>query len=305
MKPGTKRIIAGALLVFIGVVVVPMALILPLFGTDTGQTRFRVPGSIRVDVDEPGRYYLWNEYKTIFDGKTYNRSQSLPDGLVIRIFNADTGRPIPFETDTNISSTTGARASNAIGYIDLEQPGTVVIDVSGGDQERIFFFSRSILQTLMMRVFGSVVGAMAGLLAGLGLIIWGVIRLNQPDADSPAGLPATDDDQQARTWAILCHLSALAGLTGIPFGNILGPLIVWLIKKDQYPFADAQGRESLNFQISMTLYTMLAGLLCFVLIGFLLLPVLLIANLVLVIRACLKTNKGAAYQYPLTIRLIR
>ncbi|MDY6905930.1 MAG: DUF4870 domain-containing protein [Thermodesulfobacteriota bacterium] len=104
---------------------------------------------------------------------------------------------------------------------------------------------------------------------------------------------------------MLCHLSALAGLTGIPFGNIIGPLIVWLIKKDQFPFVDAQGRESLNFQISMTLYTMLAVLLCFVLIGFLLLPVLLIANLVLIILACLKTSKGIAYRYPLTIRLIR
>ena len=53
---------------------------------------------------------------------------------------------------------------------------------------------------------------------------------------------------------MLCHLSSLAGSV-IPFGNIVGPLVVWLIKKDEYAFVDDQGKESLNFQISITIYT--------------------------------------------------
>ena len=80
-------------------------------------------------------------------------------------------------------------------------------------------------------------------------------------------------DKDARLWAMLCHLSTFAGMVGIPFGNILGPLIIWLIKKDEYPFVDDQGKEALNFQISMTVYLIVSVLLCFVLVGFILLPI--------------------------------
>ncbi|MEW6113824.1 MAG: DUF4870 domain-containing protein, partial [Thermodesulfobacteriota bacterium] len=60
--------------------------------------------------------------------------------------------------------------------------------------------------------------------------------------------------KQATNWGMLCHLSALLGLVLISFGHILGPLVVWLFKKNDDPFIDEQGKESLNFQISMTIY---------------------------------------------------
>ncbi len=109
---------------------------------------------------------------------------------------------------------------------------------------------------------------------------------------------------QDRTWIILSHLTAITLFIGIPFGNIIGPLVIWLLKKQEMPAVDAHGKESLNFQISMTLYTFLAGLSCFVFIGFVLLPVVLVANLVLIIIASIKASNGEFYRYPLTIRLI-
>jgi uncharacterized Tic20 family protein len=112
-------------------------------------------------------------------------------------------------------------------------------------------------------------------------------------------------DKEAYTWGMLCHLTALSLYVGIPFGNLIGPLIVWLIKKDHYPFVDEQGKESLNFQISMTIYGIIAGILCLILIGFLLLLVLLVLEIVLVIIATVRTSKGEAYRYPLTIRFIK
>lgn len=84
---------------------------------------------------------------------------------------------------------------------------------------------------------------------------------------------------QDRTWVILCHLTALSLFVGVPFGNVIGPLIVWLLKKNESAAVDDQGKESLNFQISMCIYTLLAGLSLFVVIGFVLLPLALIANL--------------------------
>ena len=118
-------------------------------------------------------------------------------------------------------------------------------------------------------------------------------------------------DQQNRTWAMLCHLSALAGLI-IPFGNIVGPLVVWLIKKDEMPIVNEYGKESLNFQISMSIYMcalgIVAAILAFVMVGFILFPligVVGLADLVLVIIASMQANKGIAYRYPFNLRLVK
>lgn len=107
-----------------------------------------------------------------------------------------------------------------------------------------------------------------------------------------------------RTWVILCHLTAISLFIGVPFGNVIGPLIIWLIKKGESTTVDTHGKESLNFQISMTIYTFLAGLSCFVMIGFVLLPAVLLANLIFIIIASIKASNGEFYRYPLTIRFI-
>ena len=110
---------------------------------------------------------------------------------------------------------------------------------------------------------------------------------------------------------MLAHLSALVGLL-VPIGNIIGPLVVWLLKRDQSGEIDEHGKESVNFQISMFIYiavlSVVAFILMFVLIGFLLIPVialLCLADVVFVIIASIKANDGQMYRYPLTIRLVK
>ncbi len=114
-----------------------------------------------------------------------------------------------------------------------------------------------------------------------------------------------DENKKAVTWATFCHVAALSLYLGIPFGHIIAPLIIWLIKKNDFPFVDEQGKESLNFQISMTIYAIIVGILCYVFVGFMLLPVLVIAHITLIIIAIVKTNKGESYRYPFTIRVIK
>jgi hypothetical protein len=104
-------------------------------------------------------------------------------------------------------------------------------------------------------------------------------------------------------WAMLAHLSALSGFI-IPFGSILGPLIIWLIKRDEMSFVNDQAKEALNFNISMTIYMLVSLVLVFVVIGIPLMIVLGIAWLVLAILAAVKANEGVAYRYPLTLRLV-
>ena len=108
-----------------------------------------------------------------------------------------------------------------------------------------------------------------------------------------------------RTWAMLCHFSALLIFVGIPFSNILAPLIIWLIKKEEMPFVEDQGKEVLNFQISMTIYLLISGILCFILIGIPFVIGLVIFNVIITIIAGIKAIDGKSYQYPINLRLIK
>jgi hypothetical protein len=112
------------------------------------------------------------------------------------------------------------------------------------------------------------------------------------------------DDRDERMWGMFCHLAAFAGIIIPIAGNIVGPLIVYLLKKDEYSFVDDQGKESLNFQITVTLLLFASGLLIIVGIGALLLAVIGIAALVFTIIAAVKANEGEFYRYPWSIRFL-
>lgn len=125
------------------------------------------------------------------------------------------------------------------------------------------------------------------------------------------------------TYGMLCHLLALCALLGVPMGNILGPLIMWLIKKEEDPFVDRCGKESLNFQITATLagialivMGMVAAFIAIIpivgLISFLLFPLiglgflaLIIAAIAYTVIASIKASEGIYYVYPYTLRLIK
>ena len=119
---------------------------------------------------------------------------------------------------------------------------------------------------------------------------------------SPAGGPGVPGSVAAgssddNTMGMLAHLLAIVS-------GFLGPLIIWLMKKDTSPYVDYHGKEALNFQITMFFAWMASFVLAFVLIGFLLMPILLIVGIVLPIMGGLAANKGEYYKYPLTLRLI-
>ncbi len=115
----------------------------------------------------------------------------------------------------------------------------------------------------------------------------------------------TSPSKEERTWAMVAHLSAFAGHVLPGVGQLVGPLVVWLIKRDSMPYVDNQGKEALNAQISFTIYGAIAWVLCFVLIGFLFLFVIYVADIVLVIMAAIAANEGKPYRYPLIFRLVK
>ncbi|HEY2787595.1 MAG TPA: DUF4870 domain-containing protein [Fimbriiglobus sp.] len=111
---------------------------------------------------------------------------------------------------------------------------------------------------------------------------------------APAGPPTSDD----RTMGLLCHLGGI-------IGSFLLPLIVWLIKKDTSAFVNDQGKEALNFQITMLIGWAVAGVLSCVGIGLILFPIIWVLNLVFCVMGAMAANKGERYRYPFNIRILK
>ena len=110
-------------------------------------------------------------------------------------------------------------------------------------------------------------------------------------------------NKDERTWAMLCHLSAFAGFI-VPFGSIIGPLIIWLIKKDEMQMVNEHGKKALNFQITMAIAYIICFVLMFVVIGVILLPIVAIFSFIMVVLASIKANEGKEFNYPLSLNSV-
>jgi len=117
--------------------------------------------------------------------------------------------------------------------------------------------------------------------------------------------PSAAPTENERTWGMLAHLSALAGLVVPLFGIVLGPLVVWLAKRDESVFVAAHAKEALNFNISVLLGAIVCMLLMLVFIGVLLGTALFIAWLVMTLVAAIKASEGHPYRYPFSLRLVK
>ena len=113
-------------------------------------------------------------------------------------------------------------------------------------------------------------------------------------------------NRDARMWAMFCHLAGLAGyVIPIIISGIIAPLVIWQIKKEDDPFIDQNGKEAVNFQISIGIYELVSIPLCFICIGFATLIAAAIFNVVFLIIAAIKANNGESYRYPLCIRFLK
>lgn len=112
------------------------------------------------------------------------------------------------------------------------------------------------------------------------------------------------DNPQERNWGMFCHLSALAGCI-IPFGNIIGPLIVYSSKRQEFDFVDDQGKESLNFQITMTIALLVAGFLVLILVGIFLVILVGLVSLIFTVVGAVKAAEGEFYRYPFSYSFLK
>ena len=113
------------------------------------------------------------------------------------------------------------------------------------------------------------------------------------------------DEKQARNWGMLCHVAAFVGLIIPLVGNIVGPLVIWLLKREEHPFIDEQGKESLNFEITISICGVIAGILSCLGIGIILGVIVAVVWIVFVIIASIKASAGEHYRYPFALRLVK
>ncbi|WP_197722073.1 DUF4870 domain-containing protein [Sulfuriflexus mobilis] len=252
------------------------------------QARYRFP--LRVDVKDPEGKLLHSYECDLAWDRCGNRSQKNADinsqGGSLQVthqldsFGVGAAEAIHLEALLGSDNRYAATASNVqlIIYDQVESPGGWYI--SG--------FALCLLGPILF-----IVGLLMFLLA--------------PTAKGAMPAAPTEDtptDVSSRNMAMAVHLSALIAWVGVPFGHIIGPLVVWLTQKDKSAFIDRHGRESLNFQLSITLYSLLALVLCFIFIGCLLLLAIFVMHLTLSIIAAMHANEGQHYRYPMTIRFI-
>ncbi len=111
-------------------------------------------------------------------------------------------------------------------------------------------------------------------------------------------------EDEERKWALFAHIGTFSSMF-VPLGNIIAPIVIWQMKKNESPFVVEQAKESLNFQITLMIYGLISFLLVFIIIGFFLIFALVIFGLIIVIVAGVKANAGEHYRYPITLRLIK
>src|ERR1041385_7405172 len=113
MKRGVKTIIAGGVLFVFGVLVIPLLLVGSLLLQKSDEVQFKVPGTAEATVEAPGRYYLWNDYDTVYNGKSYHNSETLPGGMDIKITDPD-GAVMTLVDNASITVTSNGNAKHAI-----------------------------------------------------------------------------------------------------------------------------------------------------------------------------------------------
>ena len=118
------------------------------------------------------------------------------------------------------------------------------------------------------------------------------------NTEQTVGAEQTEIKKDDRNMAMLCHLLAI-------FTGFLGPLIIWLIKKDDSPFVDDQGKEALNFQLTVLIAMVVSGFLTIICIGAVMLAAVWIVDIIFCILASIKSSRGEAYRYPMSIRFIK
>lgn len=185
MKSGSKRIILGLALGIGGIATVAVTLAGLVRGTSLVE-QAKVPGTLQAKVEEAGRYYLWDNHWTIFEGERIQYPADCPADAKITVQDS-TGQDLQFVPDSSEGWSIGNSGKTSIGYVDLPGSAELRIEVGAVGRDRVVSFSNTTVQDELWRKLGGFgVGILVGLI-GLPIVIWGFIaRLRRPRSKGTA-----------------------------------------------------------------------------------------------------------------------
>ena len=145
MKKPMKLLISGVILFVGGIIayaILMIYLFLPLWNVliCNDDIQFLIPGSVEIEIEDEGRYYLWNDYQTVYEGKTYSLPEEVPDNLIISLKTKDGALHYDIIGKTSISSSSYPTSKKSIGYFDITVPGDYILEVKGESKPRVFSF---------------------------------------------------------------------------------------------------------------------------------------------------------------------
>ena len=179
MKKPVKLLIYGIVLFILGAFVLPLfltaSIFIPMLTADPN-IQFLIPGDVEINVEEAGKYYLWNEYETVYEGETYSKPKNLPDNLKISMQKEDGTLQLNFVGDRSISISSGSSARHSIGYFEIAEAGDYILNVQGETDPRVFSFGISRLSFFRI-VLTFLIGGTACLVFGIGGFALGVVGI--------------------------------------------------------------------------------------------------------------------------------
>jgi uncharacterized Tic20 family protein len=266
----------------------------------SGGTPLNVPGETTIDATESGTYVIFYETSAFSEFNIGN--YLLGRDFDIEIMDLATGEELKLKPAAfGGTETYGTTVRQAIAEIQFDTVGyyhaAVVGDLPGRDG---LLIRRVNYAAAIKGIVWAMVLFFIGFIAGPVMALVVLVR-RQNNKNKQLNKPLSEDEE--RKWAMFAHIGTFSSMI-VPLGNIIAPIVIWQMKKNESPFVVEQAKESLNFQISLMIYSIISILLCLIIIGFFLIFALVIFGLIIVIVAGVKANDGEHYRYPMTLRLI-
>jgi uncharacterized Tic20 family protein len=291
-----------ALLIFLAGPLLSAYLVYNFFKAPKQALALSIPQNAVINIPQPGQYTLWLESQQKLDSSTLNLLKNIN-----LVFTDPTGKTINFVAKVGWHGAVDNTVHTSLGSIYFDTSGQYqVTTVTPYNNVPVKVYLRqpsfeNFIKLFILSLSLIVISVVCGILCAIVVL---AKRINsRAMIESKPTTPLGDQDKNSTTWAMFCHLSGFAGFL-FPFGNIIAPLIIWGLKRHDSPYIDSQGKEAINFQISMVIYYAIAALLILVLVGLIIISVLAIFQIIVMIIAAVDAAQGRDFRYPLSIRFI-
>ena len=264
-------------------------------------TQLVVPGETTIEALETGTYTIFYETQAFSAFNLVNNQLGRDFDIIVT--NLTTEEELELQpSNFGGTETVGATVRQAIADIKIDRIGyynaQVAGELPGSDGllvRRVDF--AAIIKGVVIALALFFLGFIAGPIMALVVLV-----KRQNNKTAHLNQPISEDEE--RKWAMFAHIGTFASMF-VPLGNIIAPIVIWQIKKNDSPFVVEQAKESLNFQITLMIYALISFPLVFIIIGFFLIFGLVIFSLIFIIIAGVKANEGEHYRYPITIRMVK